>query len=633
VDLIARAARENADHVAVVSGGKQISYGELERRSNQLGNYLRRKGVGVESRVGVCMERSPDLIIGILGILKAGGVYVPLDPANPRERLLFILNDANIELLLTQAELSETFDPFSGEIVCLDMEWSLVANDPETNQVPPAPAESLAYVIYTSGSTGAPKGVMIEHSAMLNYMLAAAKYFDIASCDRVLQFCSASFDTSLEEIFPCLLSGATLVLRSEETIASPYSFIQYCGDMQVTVADLPTAYWRELVGGVPAESWRQAKALRLMILGGEKVLESAARAWFLNAGATIRLVNSYGPTEGTIVSTICDLDSSQIFHGVPIGWPVNNVRVYNSHSTFNLMPVGTRGELVIAGSGLARGYLNHPELTAEKFVPDPFGAHAGGRIYRSGDEVVQRPDGNFVFAGRRDQQVKIRGHRVELLEIENALYEHPAIEHAAMLAVQDSTGRSVLIAFVLPRAGMPYSAGEARIFMRSKLPDYMVPAKFVQLESMPRTVSGKIDRQALEQLQVPNLVDAEYIPPRTATEREVAGIWMDVLKVERVGVSDDFFELGGDSLLAMQVISHVREIFQVDLSIRAFFAAAHSMGELAELIEKQSEQSPNDDLGAVSSKVDVPADGDAGSFEGQSKALIAALPDTLQGNS
>jgi len=297
------------------------------------------------------------------------------------------------------------------------------------------------------------------------------------------------------------------------------------------------------------------------------------------------------------------------------------------------MPVGTRGELVIAGSGLARGYLNHPELTAEKFVPDPFGDHAGGRIYRSGDEVVQWPDGKFVFAGRRDQQVKIRGHRVELLEIENALYEHPAIEHAAMLAVHDSTGRSVLIAFVSPRAGVPYSAGEARIFMRSKLPDYMVPAKFVQLESMPRTVSGKIDRQALEQLQVPNLVDAEYVPPRTATEREVAGIWTDVLKVERVGVSDDFFELGGDSLLAMQVISRVREIFQVDLSIRAFFTAAHSMGELAELIEKQSEQSPNDELGAISSKVDIPADGDAGAFEGQSKALIAALPDTFHGNS
>ena len=539
---------------AVEAGGSVLSYRELEERAERLAGHLRSRGIGPESIVGLCVERSPEMVIGMLGVLKAGGIYLPLDPAYPQERRALMLEDSGARLVLTQESLSRSDDA-----------------DPEASTAQPLP-ENGAYVIYTSGSTGRPKGVLVPHSALVSYVLAAAEDAEIGPGDRVLQFASMSFDTSAEEIYPCLTRGATLVLRDDAMAGPPETFLREIERLRITVLDLPTAYWHELVAGMAEQGLEWPACVRLVILGGEQAQSARLDVWRERVGKRCRLLNTYGPTEATIVATRRDLSGPRDFPAeVPIGRPVPGARVHIVSRGLELLPAGLEGELVIGGAGLARGYLGRPGLTAERFVPDPFADSPGERLYRTGDLARRLPTSELEFRGRADHQVKVRGFRVELGEIEAALRGLSCIRDAAVVLRDDGTGQSRIVAYVVP-LGEALAIPELRAGLSERLPDYMLPAAFVTLDALPLTPSGKIDRQALPapSAERPRLETTE----RSPVEELIAGIWSDLLGIGHVaGIApaDGFFELGGHSLLAARVLSRVRAVLGVDLSLRSLF--------------------------------------------------------------
>jgi amino acid adenylation domain-containing protein len=549
------------ESLAVVAGERRLAYGELDSLSNRLARHLQTLGVGPEIAVGVAVERSPEMLVALFGVLKAGGVAVPLDPSYPPERRSYILEDAGARVVLTAQAVLEACAG-EGRDEPLDVEVD---------------AGNLAYLIYTSGSTGRPKGVMVRHGALAGYVAAFRDEHRLGPRDRVLQFASISFDTSAEEIYPCLTSGAALVLRDDAMLASTPDFLRLCGEHGVSVLDLPTAFWHEMVSRLTAEPAALPESLRLIVLGGERALPERLAAWHrldgFGAGA-VRLVNTYGPTETTIVATRCDLPAGLPIHGeVPIGRPVAGARAYVADPFLELAPAGVPGELCVGGSGLARGYLGRPDLTAERFVPDPWAAEPGARLYRTGDLVRLLPTDDLEFLGRVDDQVKIRGFRVELREVEAALGLHPAVAEAVVAAREDVPGDRRLAAYFVPRdpAAAP-TAAELRAFLKERLPEYMVPAAFVALEALPLTPSGKVDRRALP---APGGArperEGDFVAPRTAAEETVAAVWREVLGLDRVGATDSFFELGGHSLLLPQVMHRLRSAFQIEIPLRTLF--------------------------------------------------------------
>jgi amino acid adenylation domain-containing protein/non-ribosomal peptide synthase protein (TIGR01720 family) len=550
-------ARETPEAVAVAFEEAKLSYTELNRQANQLANRLRRLGVGPEVIVGLCLERCPEMIIGVLGVLKAGGAYLPLDPAYPADRLAFMLADARPPVVLTQRRLIQGLPEHGGTVLCLD-EWDELANEPAHDPVSPVALENIAYVIYTSGSTGRPKGVLIPHRAVVNHTLSAVKAYALTSADQVLQFASLSFDASAEEIFPCLARGATLRLRNEAMLDTAATFLQRCAEWRVTVLDLPTAYWHELTHQVEADRLELPETLRLVILGGERALPDRVETWRKLTGDRVQLVNTYGPTEATIVATRWELEpGTSLIPGVeiPIGRPVANAQVCILDRALQPVPVGVAGELLIGGVGLARGYLNRPELTVEKFVPNPFPELPTQVLYRTGDRARFRSDGNIEFLGRVDDQVKIRGFRVELGEIEAELRQHPAVRETVVVLREDTPGEKRLVSYVVGPPPHP-SPGELRDFLKKRLPDYMLPSVVVPLDALPLTPNGKVDRRALP---VPPEdrpgVRESYVAPRNDAEELLARIWSEVLRLKRVGIQDNFFELGGDSIRGIQIIA------------------------------------------------------------------------------
>jgi amino acid adenylation domain-containing protein len=565
------------DAVAVIFGHQQLTYGELNRRANQLAHHLRKRGVGPEVLVGICIERSVEMLVGLFGVLKAGGAYVPLDPNYPMERLARILDDIQAPVLLSKKELVKTLPEGSAKLLCLDSEWEVVDRESKENPRADVTADNLAYVIYTSGSTGRPKGVEITHLALTNFTASASASFALAPGDRVLQFASISFDAAAEEIYPSLMCGAGLVLRTHSMLESVSTFLQRCTEWEVTVLDLPTAYWHELVEQMVAECLTLPKGLRLVIIGGEKAVAERLVQWRKAVGGHVRLLNTYGPTETTVVATTWEssetVAADQPIREVPIGRPIANVRTYVLDRQSNPVPIGVPGELHIGGVGIARGYLNHPDLTAEKFIPDLFGEESGGRLYKTGDLVRYLADGNMEFLERIDQQVKIRGFRVELGEIETELSQHPAVREAIVTVREDNPEDKRLVAYVVV-AAQNSSVSEFRGFLKAKLPEYMIPSAFVFLESLPLTLNGKIDRKSLP---LPDRhrdgLEQAYVAPRSPTEEILAGIWAEVLKIEQVGIHANFFDLGGHSLLATQVMSRLRKALRVDLPLRALFEA------------------------------------------------------------
>jgi amino acid adenylation domain-containing protein len=587
-ELVAAAAARTPDAVAVEQGEIRLTYGELVERSALLARHLRRLGVGAEAIVGLAVERSPDMLVGMLAVLAAGGAYLPLDPAYPRERLAFMLADSGARVLLTQERLAERLPAASATVVRLDADWPRLASAAAASGGPAAaglPAQPLspAYVIYTSGSTGRPKGVLVPHAALVNYVRSAIAEYGFGPADRVLQFASISFDTSAEEIFGCLAAGGTLVLRDEAMIGSLDGFVRALGRLAITALDLPTAYWHELAAEVDAQGLALPDCLRLLIIGGEEALPERLAAWRRQVDARVRLVNTYGPTEATIVSTHHDLaggPGDRAGAAVPIGRAVPNARAYVLGRRMQLLPAGVDGELYIGGAGLARGYLGRPELTAERFVPNPFaprdGAAAGERLYRTGDLARLLPDGTLVFRGRADQQVKIRGFRIELGEVEAALRRFPGVRDA-VAGVDGDAAQKRIVAWVVPAASGALASGELasgvlRAALAESLPVHMVPAAFVVLDALPLLASGKVDRRALPAPdRARGDVDAGFVAPRNPIQEVLAELWSELLGIESVGIDDDFFKLGGHSLLVTKLAARVRHVFGVELSMIEVF--------------------------------------------------------------
>jgi amino acid adenylation domain-containing protein/non-ribosomal peptide synthase protein (TIGR01720 family) len=522
------------------------------------------------------------MVIALLGVLKTGAAYLPLDPAYPAERLGFMLQDAQVSAVVTQRDLLanlpiEGADKESIDVVCLEVDQVQMVSPLEKaghdRMLPQVHPADIAYVIYTSGSTGMPKGVPVSHRSVVNHNLAVIDQFRLDAQDRILQFSTINFDAAVEELFPALAMGATVVLREGDMLATGRELVSLIARTQLTVLDLPTAYWHEWVYELSLFDEQVPPSLRLVVVGGEKASAERLATWQKLAGPHVTWMNTYGPTEGTIIATAYELPPSShpadedlgddgasgAMQQVPIGYPIANVRIYLLDLNLEPVPIGVPGELYIAGAGVAEGYLGRPALTAERFVPDPYGDLPGARMYRSGDLARYRQDGSIEFVGRADHQVKVRGFRVEPGEIEAILEQHEALKECAVIAQSHEGGHARLVAYFVPAAeAVPTET--LRRFLGEKLPEYMIPSTFVQIEAMPLTPSGKVNRQALPapELARPDL-EAAYAAPQTQKEKILAEIWRRVLGVEQVSVRDNFFELGGDSILSIQVIARASQ--------------------------------------------------------------------------
>ncbi|MEH2366783.1 amino acid adenylation domain-containing protein [Nostoc sp.] len=590
-ELFEAQVERSPDAIAVTFEDQHLTYRELNNRANQLAHYLRSAklsrsdslGVKPEVLVGICVERSLEMAIGILGILKAGGAYVPLDPAYPQERLALILDDVKPLVLLTQKHLVAELPTSAAKVVCLD-EYDLYAQESQENLSSNVIAENLAYVIYTSGSTGTPKGVLITHQALVNHSIAAAKAYELQPEDRILQFASVSFDVAAEELFPSWLSGSTVVIRPNRVLLFAH-FGQFLIQEKLTVVNLPTAYWHEWVSDLAQTTGPLPPTLRLVIVGTEQALPEKLALWQKLVGDRsqshhIRWLNAYGPTEATIGVTIYEpvepvepvtYAEKQPVYCVPVGRPIANTQVYLLDKHLHPTPLGVPGELYIGGIGIARGYLNHPELTTEKFIPNPFGEKSGMRLYRTGDLARYLPNGNIELLGRIDQQVKIRGFRIELGEISATLQQHNKVREAVVIAREDEHGDKYLVAYVSPQPEQPIINTELRGFLQEKLPQYMLPSSFIILSTLPLLPNGKLDRRSLPAPEIRPELEVAYVMPQTEIEQTIATIWQKSLNIEKIGIHDNFFELGGHSLLMVKVHSQLREIFPIDLSMLDMF--------------------------------------------------------------
>ncbi len=550
-------AEKTPDAVAVVFDEQHLTYRELNQRANQLAHYLQTLGVGKETLVGICVERSLEMIVGLLGILKAGGAYVPLDPGYPVERLSFMLLDSQVSVLLTQQKLLENLPTSKTNLVCLDKDWQEISQYSQENLVNTVTLQDLAYVIYTSGSTGQPKGVMIQHQSLVSFTETIKGEYGITNKERILQFASISFDVAAEEIYPCLTSGATLVLRTDEMLASVPAFLQKCQDGNLTILNIPTAYWQQWMAELANTDLVIPDSLRLVIIGGEQAHSEKVAIWQQKIDG-LQLINAYGPTETTVTATIYKIpvNPSQT---VPIGRAIANVKTYVLDQHLQLVPVGVTGELYIGGVNLARGYLNRSDLTEEKFILNPFDQSKESRLYKTGDLVRYLPDGNIEFLGRIDDQVKIRGFRIEIGEIEAVLTQHPQVQQTAVIVREDQPSNKRLVAYVVPKQEQ-VTTNELRRFLKEKLADFMVPSAFVNLEKLPLTPNGKIDRHALPAPDTSSLTpETNFLPPRNSVELQLTQIWSEVLGVQSVGIRDNFFELGGDSIIAIQIIAKANQ--------------------------------------------------------------------------
>ncbi|HEU5383704.1 MAG TPA: amino acid adenylation domain-containing protein [Ktedonobacteraceae bacterium] len=585
---------------AVIFDNQELSYRQLNERANQVAHLLRARGIGPEMCVGLCMERSLAQMVALLGILKAGAAYLPLDPLYPSQRLLFMLSDAQAPLLLTLRHIRERLPADLTQrvqVVCLEQEEPSLAHlstdNPENYTLP----AQLAYVIYTSGSTGNPKGVLIPQRAVVSHSCAFARHCELSSRDRVLHFASLSFDVAAEELFPSWISGAAVVLRPEHLAFSLTDFHHLLEEQRLTLVNLTTPYWHEWVRELDQTSGQVPSTLRRVIVGGEKALPEQLSLWQRIVGDRVQWSNGYGPTETTVTSTIYEPGIDGPWQGtlaVPIGRPLANTQAYLLDAHFQPVPVGLPGELYIGGPRLAQGYLHHPDLTAQHFVPHPFSTEPGARLYRTGDLARWLADGTLDFLGRVDQQVKLRGYRIELGEIEAALEDHPQIREAVVIIHENSPGNARLIAYVLRQFEQEIRLTDLRAFLQKRLPAYMIPAHFVVLGAFPLTISGKVDRKALpiadSVIQEPGRTSE---PPRTLLEQTLAAIWSDILEVPQVGLHDNFFELGGHSLLITRVVSRVRDVLQVELPLRAIFdgpTIAELAGIMARKLPEQHKQ-------------------------------------------
>ncbi|HEY1937405.1 MAG TPA: amino acid adenylation domain-containing protein [Candidatus Angelobacter sp.] len=554
-ELFEEQARRNAEAVAVEYEGQELTYGELNRRANQLGHYLRRAGVGPEVRVGICMERSLEMVIGLLGILKAGGAYVALDPHYPVERLQFMAEDSSIAVLVTQGKLVQL--PGTAKVICADKELAGIARESGENIGLLLHQENLAYVIYTSGSTGKPRGVAIQHGSANVLLQWAREVFSTEELAGVLASTSICFDLSVFEIFaPLSWGGKTIVVRDSLSLAEigQESGVRLLNTVPSAMAELLR------LKGVPG-------SIQTVNLAGEALPPNTVEQLYEELNVE-RVVNLYGPSEDTTYSTYASLNRGEANGRVPIGKPISNTQAYVLNQEYQPVPVGVAGELYLGGQGIARGYLNRPELTAEKFVPNPFAERTGERLYRTGDQVKWARNGNLEFLGRLDQQVKVRGYRIELEEIEAVLQAHEGVRACAVIVQGDQPAEKRVVAYVVKKDA---EKAAFREFLKDRLPDYMIPSAFVEMEQLPLTPNGKIDRKALPLPERDWGERKGYVGPRNGEEEILCGLFAEVLNRDRVDVHDDFFAIGGHSLLATRLVSRIRATLGVDIALRSVF--------------------------------------------------------------
>jgi amino acid adenylation domain-containing protein len=595
-------AERTPDAIAIALKDEQLTYGELNRRTNQLANHLRVLGVGPEIPVGICLKHSLEMIIGLLGILKAGGVSVPLDPAYPKERLAFMLEDAEVPVLLTQQTLLAGLPQHNAKVVRLDSDWQAIAQESPESLVCSTIPENLAYLIYTSGSAGQPKGVLVSHGSTVEHCLNVQRHYDLNSSDKVLQFASLSFDVSLEEILPTLIVGASLVIMGTD-VWSATEFPKKISEFKLTVLNIPTAYWQEL-----AREWADRVGLvptikpRVFIVGGDAMLPEFLDLWQRTPLSSIRLINAYGPTETTVTATAYDITPGLCAgstHHIPIGRPLANRETYILNKYGNPVPVGVPGELYIGGAGLARGYLKRADLTAENFVPNHFSGEHGARLYKTGDLARYRSDGNIEFLGRIDHQVKIRGFRIEPGEIEAVLRQYPAVHETIVVVRENAAGEKQLVAYVVARQGSASTVSGLREFLKEKLPYYMIPAVFVPLDVLPLTPNGKVDRGALpEPGQTHSEPGRAFVAPRNTLELQLTNLWEEVLSIRPIGVTDNFFELGGHSLAAVRLFALIEKRLGKKVPLATVFQGA-TVEQLANILREHPETAPPSSLVAI----------------------------------
>jgi amino acid adenylation domain-containing protein len=572
-ELFEAEAARRPEATAVTFSHVHLTYGELNARANQLARRLRAMGVGGESLVGVCMERSVELVVGVLGVLKAGGAYVPLDPEYPKERLAFMIKDAGVSVLLTQKRVAASLPEITtgASALLVDADWeSLVAVESDGNlRSAGAAAENTAYVLYTSGSTGAPKGVSITHRGV-NRLVRRTNYIDIQADDHVAQSSSFSFDAAAFEIWGALLNGAHLIVLPKEVLLAPQRLAEEIREAKISILFLTTALFNQFADDIP----RAFHSLRYLLFGGEAADSFRVRRVLEESNLSGRLLNLYGPAENTTLTTWHPVEAVPTeATSIPIGRPVANTQVYILDAELQPVPVGVAGEIYIGGDGLARGYSHRAELTAEKFIPNPFSREAGARLYRTGDLGRYLATGEIEFLGRRDYQVKIRGFRVELEEIEASLKRYSGLRDAVVVINENAPDDKQLIAYLVAEdeGAMPVT-GEVRAYLRERLPSYMIPNVFVTLERLPLTANGKVDRRALPApVSAGQEEDERYIAPQTEMEHRVVAVWREVLGAERIGVHDNFFDLGGHSLLIVRVHNKLRETLHREIPIVELF--------------------------------------------------------------
>ncbi|UOE58644.1 amino acid adenylation domain-containing protein [Priestia filamentosa] len=545
--------------IAVIYEKERVTYREINERANQLAYYLQKKGVGPDALVGLCVERSFEMIVGILGILKAGGAYVPIDPTYPEQRLQYIVEDASIQLVVTQESLKELkWLPGNIESICLDRDWNEIGQESKTLPISDVSSQHLAYVIYTSGSTGNPKGVMIEHHNVIRLFKSTDCWYQFNEKDTWTLFHSYAFDFSVWEIWGALLYGGKLVVVPYWISRSPKDFYQLLVEEEVTVLNQTPSAFRQLIQVCEQEDKNKNLHLRYVIFGGEALDPISLLPWFQRYGEKEpQLINMYGITETTVHVTYSPITQDEVCHSSRsnIGKRIQDLEVYVLDACQQPVPIGVEGELYIGGAGLARGYLNRPELTAERFIPHPFSNEPKARLYRTGDLARHLPDGSLDYCGRIDRQVKIRGFRIEIGEIESTLNAHASIKEAVVIVREDQPGDKRLVAYVVGDSNV----GAWREYLKAKLPSYMVPSGFVTMEAIPLTANGKVDHDALP-LPEEEKINSECVAPQSSNEKKLATIWKQVLGVKRVGIYDNFFEIGGDSILSIQIISQASQV-------------------------------------------------------------------------
>ncbi len=572
--LFEEKVQQYPDSIVVKFANEQLTYQELNSRSNKLAQYLQKLGVCSEVLVGICISQSIEMVIGLLGILKAGGAYVPLDPSYPQQRLNFMLEDAQISVLLTQENLLKHFEGFSNIIISIDKDWEIINQKKEDNFKSDLNSDHLAYVIYTSGSTGKPKGVAVPHKAV-NRLVCNTNYIKLSPSDKIAQASNTSFDAATFEIWGALLNGAQLVGISKDVTLSPHEFALQLREKGINILFLTTALFQQIVRETP-----QAFAtLKYLLFGGETVNTRWIEKIF-KYNVPKHLIHVYGPTENTTFSSYyCVEELLTSAKSIPIGRPILNTQIYILDTHLEPVPIGVTGELYISGDGLAREYFNRTELTAKHFITHRFSHKLKTRLYKTGDLARYLPDGNIEFLGRIDNQVKIRGFRLELSEIEAVLSQHPAVRETVVIADEDVPDDKYLVAYIVPNQeqiptqDVQSFASLLRQFLKEKLPEYMMPRAYVVLKSLPLTPNGKVDRRALPTPDIMTFNIQDYVAPRSQVEELLAQIWAKVLGKEQVGIHDNFFELGGHSLLATQLTSRIRDTFQIDLPVSNLFEA------------------------------------------------------------